>query len=78
MSRSLDDVATETVSLCQLCPGQAVEIRGEYAAAEDAPCAFTGMTYRVPDSVILDSGVRRERASGDTSQGWTVGVTREW
>jgi hypothetical protein len=72
------------VSLGQLSPGQVAEIvslgsiRGEYAAAEEALCGLASLTCRVRDSVILDFRVRRERASGDTSQGWTVGVTREW
>jgi len=56
----------------------AAGIRGEYVAAEDALSGLAGLTHRVRDSVILDTAVRRERASGDTSQGWTVGVTREW
>jgi hypothetical protein len=58
--------------------GMAAEIRGERAAGEGSLSGLAGLTYRVRDGVILDFGVRRERACGDTSRGWTVGVTREW
>jgi hypothetical protein len=58
--------------------GMAAEIRGEHAAGEDSLSGLAGVTYRVRDGVIVDFGVRRERASGETSRGWTVGVTREW
>jgi hypothetical protein len=61
-----------------MSPGQAVEIRGEQTADEDAFSGLAGLAYRVRDGVIPDFGVRREGASGDTGQGWSVGVTREW
>jgi hypothetical protein len=75
---SRHDAATETVSVRQLSPVQTVEIRGEHAAGEDSLSCLAGVTYRVRDGVIPGFGVRRERASGETSRGWILGVTREW
>lgn len=84
MSRPPDDVATQTASPRELPPDQVAEIvslgwtPGECAVAEDALCGLAGPTYRVGGDVTLGSGARREGTSGETGQGRTVGVTREW
>jgi hypothetical protein len=44
MSRSLDDVATGSVSLGHMAPGQAPEVRGEHTAGEDSLTGLAGLT----------------------------------